>query len=369
MERPPEIIEKFEEITADWLTSALRHGGVLKAATVVSVDIDVIGLSEGYLSELARLTPRYSDDEHGAPASMIAKLPSLDVATQSWATSLRYYERESLFYQEIGPEAGMPVPACYYSAMDLARTRHVLLLEDIGTVGLGSQGSECTVEEARRALEALAAMHARWWESEELDKYPWLGSGESHSLDMAYPRKYRAGWAGVKERFSGRLPEGVEEIGDRLMGGLGDIMQRTSASPVTLVHGSFRPENIYFDAGDDADGVMAISWQVVGRMHGAIDVAFFIPYALATDVRREHEEGLLLAYLSALTRQGVADYPFDEFMEHYRLGLLRNLAFFVIGDENVDLEVSTGEVWNTRRVGSLQALVDWNCAELLPESE
>ena len=369
MERPPEIIEKFEEITAAWLTSALRHGGVLKAATVVSVDIDVIGLSEGYLSELARLTPHYSDDEHGAPASMIAKLPSLDVATQALATTLHLYERESRFYQEIGPEAGIRVPACYYSGMDLTRTRHVLLLEDIGPVGLGSQNSECTVDEARRALEALAAMHARWWESEQLGKYSWLGSADSHSLEIAWPRKYRAGWGAVKERFSGRLPEGVEEVGDRLVGGLGDVMRRSSASPVTLVHGSFRPENIYFVASGAVADTMVISWQLAGRWQGAIDVAYFIPYALPRDVRREHEESLLLAYLSALTRQGVADYPFDEFMEHYRLGLLRNLVLFVIGDENVDLEVSTGEVWNTRRVASLEALVDWNCAELLPEAE
>jgi hypothetical protein len=368
MDSPLVAVERFEEITAAWLTSALRQGGVLRNATVESVDTHVVGLSAGYISEVARLTPHYSVDEQGAPESIIAKLPSLDVATQAWATSLHYYERESRFYQEIGPEAGMRVPACYFSAMDLAQTRHVLLLEDIGPVGLGSQSSECTVDEARRALEALAGMHARWWESEQLDKYPWLGSAESHSLDMAYPRKYRTGWGGVKERFSGRLPEGVEEVGDRLVRGLGDIMRRTSVSPVTLVHGSFRPENIYFEEGGEFEGIAAVSWQLAGRWQGALDVAFFIPYALPTNVRREHEESLLRAYLKALTRHGVADYSFEQLVEHYRLGLLRNLVLFVIGDENVDLEVSTGEVWNTRRVASLEALVDWNCAELMAES-
>lgn len=368
MDSPLEIIEKFEDINADWLTSALRRGGVLKNATVESVEIKVIGLSAGYLSELARLTPHYSDDEHDAPESIIAKLPSLDVATQAWATSFHMYERESRFYQEIGSEAGMRVPTCYYSAMDLAQTRHVLLLEDFGAVGLGNRSPECTVAEARDALEALAAMHAKWWESEQLDKYAWLGSARSRSLEMAYPRKYRAGWGGVKERFSGRLPEGVEEVGDRLVRGLSEVIQRSSSSPVTLVHGSFRPENIYFGEGNEVDRVAAVSWQLVGSWHGALDVAFFIPYALPTDVRREHEKSLLRVYLDALTRHGIADYPFEKLVEHYRLGLLRNLALFVIGDENVDLEVSTGEIWNTRRVSSLEAVVDWNCAELLAES-
>ncbi len=161
----------------------------------------------------------------------------------------------------------------------------------------------------------------------------------------------------------------MEEVGDRLLRGLGDVMQRSSQSPVTLVHGSFRPENIYFGESGSVADTMAISWQLAGRRQGAIDVAFFVPYALPTEVRREYEEDLLRAYLAALTRNGVADYPFDHLMEHYRLGLLRNLALFVVGDENVDLEVSTGEVWNTRRLGSLQALVDWNCAELLPNAD
>ena len=40
-----------------------------------------------------------------------------------------------------------------------------------------------------------------------------------------------------------------------------------------------------------------------------------------------------------------------------------------IADENIDLEVSEGEVWNTRRVQSLQALIDWNVVELFPEPE
>ena len=134
---------------------------------------------------------------------------------------------------------------------------------------------------------------------------------------------------------------------------------------MTLVHGSFRPENIYFEVGDAAGGVGLASWQFVSRRQGALDVAFFIPYALPTDVRREHEESLLHAYLETLTDSGVADYRIDRLVEHYRLGLLRNLVLFVIGDENLDLAVSTGEIWTTHRVASLEAIADWDCAELL----
>ena len=368
MESPLKIVERFEEITATWLTSALRQGGVLGNVTVESVDTEVIGLSAGYTSEIARLIPHYNDDEQNAPYSIIVKLPSLDPATQAVGTSLHLYERESRFYQDIGPLAGIRVPTCYYSAMDLRQARHVLLLEDFGPVGLGDQSPECTIEEARRALEALARMHAKWWESEQLDNYPWLASSTRGSLSSTFQRKFQQGWGAVTERFSGRLPQGVEEVGDLLVRRVEDVIRRSSTSPVTLVHGSFRPENLYFESGANVGGVGVANWQFVSRRQGALDVAYFIPYALPTDIRREHEASLLNTYLETLTDSGVTDYSMDRLVGHYRLGLLRSLVLFVIGDENLDLAVSTGEIWTTRRVASLEALADWNCAELLTEA-
>ena len=365
MESPLDIVERFDEINAQWLTSALRKGGLLGNVTVETVDIAEQGLSAGFVSELARLTPQYSEGGEGAPATIIAKLPSPDPATEALATSLRLYERENRFYQEIGQETGMRVLTCYYSAMDPAQARHVLLLEDPGPVGLHRPGHGCTVDEARRALEALAGMHGKWWESERLAGYSWLVSAENQSLAMAIPRKYRAGWEGVKERFAGRLPEGIEEVGDRYGRVVLDMRQRNETNPVTLVHGDFRPENLYFE--DDGDGVTVVTWNLAGRKHGAMDVAYFIPYALSIEDRRENEESLLRAYHDALIANGVADYSYDQLVEHYRSGLLRSLGFFVIADENVDLEISEGENWNTRRLESLQAIMDWNCIELLPE--
>jgi hypothetical protein len=275
--------------------------------------------------------------------------------------------RESRFYQEIGPDAGIRTPTCYYSAMDVAQTRHVLLLDDPGPVGLHATSPDYTIDEAHRALKAVAGMHAKWWDSEKLKEFSWLASGESQSLMMAAPRKFRASTDAVKERFSGRLPDGLEGVGDRYGPVIPQIMQRNAVSPLTLVHGEFRPENLYFS--DDDDGVMAVTWQLAGRWHGASDVAYFIPYALATEDRRQHEQSLPRTYYGALTDNGIANYSYDLLLEHYRLGLLRNLSVFVIADENVDLEVSEGEIWQTRRVQSLQALIDWNVLELLPELE
>jgi hypothetical protein len=134
---------------------------------------------------LGQVTPTYSEGGEGAPSSIIAKLPSLDPATEALSTSFHLYERESRFYQEIGTEAGIRTLTCYYSAMGLAQTRHVLLVADPGPVGLHGTSPYCTVEEAQRALRPLAGMHAKWWNSEQLKSYSWLGSADSQSLGLA----------------------------------------------------------------------------------------------------------------------------------------------------------------------------------------
>ena len=75
------------------------------------------------------------------------------------------------------------------------------------------------------------------------------------------------------------------------------MLQRNGTDPVTLLHGDFRPENLYFD--EDGDGVTAVTWQIVGRWHGAVGVSYFIPYAFITEDRRANEQLLLRTYHDA----------------------------------------------------------------------
>jgi|GEM_PF-2349371 hypothetical protein len=100
MESPLDLVERFDEITPKWLTNALRKGGVVKNAVVESVDIVEQGLSAGFVSGLARITPTYSEGGEGAPASIIAKLPSLDPATEALSTSFHMYEREPVLSRD-----------------------------------------------------------------------------------------------------------------------------------------------------------------------------------------------------------------------------------------------------------------------------
>jgi hypothetical protein len=327
--------------------------------------IEPLGLSSGYLSEIARMKLTYDDGASDAPASIIAKLPSQDEVTRALGSSLRLYDREVLFYQEIGDAAGIGVPACYFASMFPTGTRYVLLLEDLGRVSLSSRPSEYSMEQAAVALRALAAMHARWWNSEKLNDYPWLATLTSNSLIITYEGKYRRAWNGVKERLGHRLPQGVVEIGDLLLDRIPAVFRSSARGPETLAHGTFRPENIYFGNSGDPSQVLAASWHFVGRRRGASDVAFFVPYSVPHASSAEQERLLLRPYHEALVDLGVGGYGFDELLEHYRFGLIRNLMLFAIGDDNLELQVSEGKSWSEQRAMSLKALVDWDCQALL----
>jgi hypothetical protein len=47
------------ELTADWLTSALRETGTISASAVTGVDYDIIGERVGVLGQLARVRLQY----------------------------------------------------------------------------------------------------------------------------------------------------------------------------------------------------------------------------------------------------------------------------------------------------------------------
>src|SRR5438874_13780629 len=62
------------DLTAEWLTTALRGTKTIENSTVTSITVDAdIAAGAGFMGQLARVTLRYDEDEAGAPSSLIAK--------------------------------------------------------------------------------------------------------------------------------------------------------------------------------------------------------------------------------------------------------------------------------------------------------
>ncbi len=57
-----ELPETTKDITVDWLNQALHENGFLGNANIVSLEHEPIGVGQGFLSDMARLTLAYDRD-------------------------------------------------------------------------------------------------------------------------------------------------------------------------------------------------------------------------------------------------------------------------------------------------------------------
>ncbi|MHB8576765.1 MAG: protein kinase family protein, partial [Dehalococcoidia bacterium] len=164
----------LDEVTPEWLTHALREGGLLGDAAVTGMQRQIIGEGSGFVGLLARLTLEYDRSIEGAPRTLIVKLPSSMPMARALANFFRFYEREIRFYREVAQQSTLRTPRCYASAMDPAAGNFILLLEDLSAFRLGDQLASCSIDDARLAIEELARFHADWWESPRLEALDWM---------------------------------------------------------------------------------------------------------------------------------------------------------------------------------------------------
>ena len=62
-----------QDLTAEWLTYALREKGTISQVNVKSFEATTLGGEQGITGNLARLALLYDTDEESAPRSLIAK--------------------------------------------------------------------------------------------------------------------------------------------------------------------------------------------------------------------------------------------------------------------------------------------------------
>lgn len=304
-----------EEITPAWVGSRL-------GASVAALRVEPITDRTGVNGETVRLHVTYEDE--GGPASMIAKLPS--ARSRGVAEYQRWYEREVRFYLELAPDTPMRTPACF--AAEIApNDDFVLLLEDLGALRQGSQVAGCTLEEARAALDAAAALHARWWEHQP-EPHPWLPY-TTVGLDRARPVQgaFARAWGYVRDS----MPEAARAAVDRGVEAYPYLLAEISAGPVTVCHGDYRLDNLFFDGRGEGREVVAFDWQFACRARGTYDVAYFLALDLDPGVLATERDGLLAGYVDALAERGVEGYGLDECRRDYAVSLVLSTAVFAIG--------------------------------------
>lgn len=357
-----------QDITAEWLTSALRETHTLTAASVQSIEIEPdIAAGKGFMGQLARIAVRYDRPEPGAPASIIAKFPTHGAENRVVADLFRLYETETRFYEELAGEVHLRTPRRYYSARCPNCTDFILLMEDLAPARVGDQLTGCSAKQAELVVRELAEFHAAWWESPRLKDLTWVWAFNNPIRSQAAVVAYTAAWGPFKQTWSKHVPAALLEAGEKFPAAIPKLLDRLAAPPVTISHGDLRVDNLFFGTPEGGDPLAVVDWQIMTIGNGLFDLAYFMSGGVPADIRRASEMDLLRMYHGILLARGVKNYGFDQCLLDYRTGILFCWQYAVIILGSLDMANERGLALFTDILARfVSAIVDLDATELLP---
>ena len=299
------IPQSMADMTPHWLTEALCDA--IGSSRVTSVEVRPLSEGVGFIGEVAKLELGYDRDDAG-PSSVIAKIPIGDPGGKALGLGLRLYEREAAFYSEMASQVKIPVPTCYYNSANVETGEFCLLLEDLGSLATIDQRVGATLEQATTVLEAIAPFHARW-QANRGDQFDWLPRFNDETIAGMI-----GGYELARDHLHSEMPELINErleaTAARLATDKLALLDKVDALPVTIVHGDFRLDNMFFDELN----VVLFDWQVLTRVTPMYDVVYFLGTNVTPEILTLHHEDLLEAYGDALAGSGGPRFSVDEMM-------------------------------------------------------
>jgi hypothetical protein len=354
------------DLSAAWLTEALRQGHAIGAGAVSEFEYSALDAGKGFYGQIVRLKLSYDPPELDGPRTMIAKFSSSNPEMRQRTNTKASYEREAGFYRNAAHANLLSVPTCYYADVDAKSGWHILLLEDLAPARSGSRTEGCSQTEAWIAIRHIARFHAYWWENPRLANLDWLADAPGIPGDAERAHFRGQLWPAFIRKIHEPLPDEVMEIGNLLGEHIGRIARQLFAKePRTLIHADYHLENLMFDATRD-ESFFVVDWQFVKRGRAIWDVAYFLSQNLAPEDRRAIETKLLHDYLGILDDYGVRNYSFEDAMRDYRISLLHRFANLIstiaampFSEEQIRLHI---DVLLPR---AISAILDHDCRSVL----
>lgn len=303
----PEPVPRPESVDGEWLEAMMHRAGY--SVDIAGVSVQSIGT--GQIGDTARLTITYRNGSVPGPDTLVGKFSSTDPTSLQVAAAWSLYEREVRFYDELATSARITTPTYFGAQLDDAGD-FALLLEDLAPAAPGDQFKGLKPDQAVRAVQEAARLHAAFWDQGESAALQWLDSGPLAQPFYA-PDIFRSTWPGFFDRYHDQLTHEQRTVCDALAEGY-DVYNAPRPRPRCVTHNDFRPDNMLLDDSR----LFVVDWQSVALGTNAVDIAYMVGGAFDSDARQTVEPALLAAYHDELLRQGVTGYLRDELDAEYR---------------------------------------------------
>ena len=362
--KPIQLPSMPRGLTADWLTGALRQAGFLPGGVRIGkVAREQIGDGAGMMSELARLRLAYEGNGAQLTGTIVAKFPSRNPTNREIAMAYNLYEREVRYFAELDSRTTAYSPKTFVSAIQ--GDNFLILMEDMADYRVGDQVAGADLADTQAMIDELAKLHAAFWN--QVDDLAWVPhiANSYHAANMGVLAK--VGWPNMVKIFADHIDSAIAAKGDAFLAALPRLQGAMDAGPITLLHGDFRMENVFFGTARQHQPVAIIDWQGPLLGKGVVDVALMLGQSTQVEVRRAQQRGLVERYARQLKALGVEDYGVARAWDDCQLALLYNWVYVAVVAGALDASNERAFAWMSQMVARQSAVtLDLDLFRLLP---
>jgi len=265
----------------------------------------------GFLSQTFRVT------RPGCSQKYILKVGSDQPAAQQFSRHIRSFQRELLTYHLLKPLEGKHVPECIASASVPDGSDGLFLLREIYPCRTGDQIQGLSFKELSSVAKSIGAVHARFWNSNQLSKIkalPLHHYNRAHEASKHAHTFLRRCKSLLKKKDVKRLKHFLPTIARAL--------RQAEKRPITLVHGDLRADNLLLVRSK----VFIVDWQIAARGLGAFDLARVIGGSSARPLPLRDQHKLINIWQKTLRKGGVRRYNVADAWHDYQIGVALTLS-------------------------------------------
>jgi hypothetical protein len=355
-----QVITSPAQITTEWLTSALTKSGALLEGQVQAFQIEPFGSS---WANFCRIQIQYTIGAVGSstlPTSLLLKMCQGTFGPSEVA----YYTQDYAGLDQA------PIPKCYHAAYSEEPRSYHLLVADLAATHHNSWETIPTLEYGLAVIEALALLHAYWW-----NPYKLAAAGKSIASApeiSRYIEHIQAGLAPLLAEVGADIkPEWAEKLRQIFAKHPAKMLERTkNPAGFTLVHGDTNPGNILTPLVPTGNNYTYLidrqpfDWSLTTWL-GVSDLTYLIVTWWEPAIRRQLEIPLLRHYHQKFVQQGITDYSWEMLLSDYKLCAVQSVYVAVEWCILEEDRQNKKWIWWPQLQKAMTAFFELNCDTIL----